>query len=98
MSVLDIIPPLVVHSVGQVLPKGMPKDRGEIVSDALGGLPGVEIMLQKLLEIRGEMGGADKMIAERNASVREFHGAPITYDGFGNATRRPPSSTVFLVA
>lgn len=54
-------------------------------------------MLQKLLQIRGEIGGPDKAKAEREAPVRQFHGAPITYDGFGSA-RRPPAESVFLIA
>lgn len=99
MPVTDIIPLLTAQAVGPVLPKGStPRDRAEVVSQHNGGMPGVEVMLQKLLEIRGEMGGPDKMIAERNAPVREFHSPPVTYDGFANTPRRPPSSSIFLVA
>lgn len=74
---------------------GQPKSRAEIMS--AGQLPGAEVMLQKLLEVRGEIGGPDKAKAEREAPVRQFHGAPITYDGFGKTQRRPPAESINLV-
>jgi hypothetical protein len=99
MSVLSIIPQLPAQSIGLTLATGgQPKSRAEIVSGATGSLPGVEIMLQKLLQVRGEIGGPEKAKAEREAPVREFHGAPITYDGFGNSSRQPPPMMVFAVA
>ncbi len=96
-SVADIIPPLPVEIAKIVVgTNGQPRSRSEVVTD--GALSGAEIMLQKLLEIRGEIGGPEKAKAEREATVREFHGAPITYDGFGKAVRRPPPDTIYLIA
>lgn len=73
----------------------VPQSRAEIVS--AGSLAGAETMLQKLLEIRGDIGGPDTARARREAPVREFVNAPITYDGFG-APRRPPPESIYLVA
>lgn len=99
MAIQDIIPKLPVQSVGLGLNTGgMPRSRAEIVSAAFGGLPGVEIMLQRLLETRGEIGGPAKAQAEREAPLREFHGSPITYDGLGNATRKPPPMMIYAIA
>jgi len=99
MGVFDIYPELPVKSVGITLATGgRPMARAEVFANAAGGMPGAEIMLQKLLEIRGEIGGPDKANAEREASVREFHGAPITYDGFGNASRKPPVMMIYAIA
>lgn len=58
---------------------------------------GVEVMFQKLLEVRGAIGGPDKARAEREAPVREFHGAPVTYDGF-SPSRRAPTEVIRLLA
>jgi hypothetical protein len=99
MGVQDIIPRLAVQSAGVVIATGMqPKSRAEIVAAALGGLPGAEIMFQRLLEIRAELGGPDQARAEREAPVREFHSPPVTYDGFGKAQRRPPAQTTYILA
>ena len=96
-NITAIIPSLPIERASMTLSTGgMPKSRAEIVSE--GQLPGAETMLQKLLEVRGEIGGPDKAKAEREAPVREFHGAPITYDGFANAQLRPPAESIFLVA
>ncbi|HEX6956916.1 MAG TPA: hypothetical protein VF194_02940 [Ferrovibrio sp.] len=73
---------------------GMPKSRIEVITE--GALPGAETMLQKLLEIRGKIGGPDKERAERESRVPEFHAAPITYDGFA-VVRRPPAESIRLV-
>lgn len=90
------IPPLPVERAKPAMGTGpTPRSRLEII--AQDAPAGVEIMLQKLLQIRGEIGGPDKAKAEREAPVRQFHGAPITYDGFGSA-RRPPAESVFLIA
>lgn len=95
-NVTDIIPPLPIERGTVTLSTGgMPKSRAEIVSE--GQMPGVETLLQKLLEVRGEIGGPDKAKAEREAPVREFHGAPITYDGFANVQRRPPAQSILLI-
>lgn len=99
MAVQDIIPKLPAQSIGLTLATGgQPKSRAEIVSGASGALPGVEIMLQRLLEVRGELGGPDKAKAERESPAREFHAAPITYDGFGNASRKPPPMMIYAIA
>lgn len=99
MAVQDIIAKLPAQSMTPTLPTGgQPRSRAEIVANASGSLPGVEIMLQRLLEIQGEIGGPDKAKAEREASVREFHSAPITYDGFGNASRKPPPMMIYAIA
>lgn len=99
MSVLDIIPRLAVESATLVMATGMqPKSRAEMVSSAMGGLPGAETMFQKLLEIRAELGGPDQARAERDAPLREFHSPPVTYDGFGSAQRKPPAQTTYILA
>ncbi|WP_341702413.1 hypothetical protein [Ferrovibrio sp.] len=96
MSVVDIIPRLPYESAPLGIGIGpVPQSRAEIVS--AGQPSGVETMLQQLLVIRGELGGPDKARAEREAPLREFHGAPITYDGFAVA-RRPPTMSVYLLA
>ncbi len=96
-AITDILPPLPVDKGTVTLSTGgQPRSRAEIVSE--GQLPGAETMLQKLLEVRGEIGGPDKAKAEREAPVREFHGAPITYDGFAKVQRRPPAESIFLIA
>ncbi len=95
-SVTDILPPLPVERATMVIGTGgKPQSRIEAITN--GQLPGAEIMLQKLLEVRGEIGGPDKAKAEREAAVRQFHAAPVTYDGFGKAQRRPPTESVNLV-
>lgn len=96
MSVVDIIPRLPYEAVPLGLGIGVtPQSRAELVS--AGQPSGVETMLQKLLEVRGEIGGPDQAKAEREAPLREFHGAPITYDGFAQ-TRMAPVMTVYLLA
>lgn len=72
----------------------VPRSRVEIITE--GNLPGAETMLQVLLEIRGMIGGPEKAKAEREAKLREFHNAPITYDGLATV-RRPPTESVWLV-
>ena len=97
-TVAAIIPTLTfqratVDAGGKIGP--VPQSRAEIITQ--GSPAGVEVMLQKLLEIRGEIGGPDKARAEREAPVREFHGAPVTYNGF-STPRRPPAESIRLVA
>lgn len=95
-DITAILPSLPVERATTVLGKGpVPRSRIEIITE--GALPGAEVMLQMLLEIRGEIGGPDKAKAEREAPVREFHAAPITYNGYGIA-RRPPTESVYLIA
>lgn len=95
-DVTAIIPKLPIERVAVSFGIGpVPQSRVEIITE--GALPGVETMLQVLLEIRGEIGGPDKAKAEREAPVRQFHNAPITYDGLATV-RRPPTESVFLVA
>lgn len=97
-GVTDLLQPLVAYSSPVVLPTGgQPRSRAEIVAANMGGIAGAEVMLQKLLEIRGKMGGADQARAEQEAPFREFKEPPVTYDGFA-AVRRPPTSSIFLVA
>lgn len=78
-----------------VLPRGT-QSRSEIVGNA-NGVAGVEVMLQQLLRIRAEIGGPDQAEAERNATVREFHSAPITYDGYG-ISRSAPAMSIYIIA
>lgn len=70
--------------------------RSELVGQ-INGVAGVETMLQVLLRVRAEIGGPEKAKAEREAVVREFHAAPITYDGYGVA-RTPPAMSVYIIA
>lgn len=99
MAVTDIIPHLPSRSMTPTLPTGgQPRSRAEIVANASGSLPGAEIMLQRLLEVRGELGGPEKAKAERESPVREFHSPPVTYDGFGNASRKPPTMMIYAIA
>jgi hypothetical protein len=72
------------------------QSRSELVGQ-INGVAGVEVMLQELLRIRAELGGPEKAKAEREAVVREFHGAPITYNGYGVA-RTPPAMSVYIIA
>lgn len=72
----------------------VPRSRIELITQ--GAPAGIEVMLQKLLEVRGVIGGPDKARAEREAPVREFHGAPVTYDGFATP-RRPPAESIRLI-
>lgn len=96
-GVTDILPVLPVQraisSMGGV--KAVPQPPIEQFSQSAPA--GVEVMLQKLLEVRGEIGGPDKARAEREAPVREFHGAPVTYGGF-SPSRRAPTEIVRLLA
>lgn len=99
MSVLDILPKLAVQQSKTALGGASNlRSLAEVISTATGSLPGAEAMFQKLLEIRAELGGPDKAKAEREAAVREFHPAPLTYNGFGTTSRRPPSMTVYILA
>ncbi len=99
MSVIDVIPKLAVQqsriSIGG---PGNIKSLAEVISSATGSLPGAEAMFQKLLEIRAELGGPDQARAEREATVREFHSPPITYNGFGQTSRKSPAMTAFILA
>jgi hypothetical protein len=72
------------------------QSRSELVGQ-INGVAGVEVMLQQLLRIRAEIGGPEKAKAEREAPVREFHAAPITYDGYGVA-RTAPAMSVYIIA
>lgn len=97
-DVTSIIPDLPVQRAtlsagGKIGP--VPQSRLELISQ--GNPAGAEVMLQKLLEIRGDIGGPDTARARREATVREFYGAPITYDGF-SVPRRAPAESVRLVA
>lgn len=80
-----------------IAPKSLlPQSRSELVGQ-MNGVAGVEVMLQELLRIRAEIGGPDKAKAEREAVVREFHGAPVTYNGYGVA-RTAPAMSIYIIA
>lgn len=97
-DVLAIIPQLPVQRATLTAGGGVgPVPQSRIEAITQGSPAGVEVMLQKLLEIRGDIGGPDTARARREASVPEFYGAPITYDGF-SMPRRPPTESVRLVA
>lgn len=72
-----------------------PQSLAEVVS--AGQPSGIGTMIQKLLQVRGEIGGPDKARAEQQDRVPEFHNAPITYDGFAQP-RLPPTQTINLIA
>lgn len=91
----SLAPKLSAQIAKIVLPPGI-QSRSEIVGNA-NGVSGVEVMMQQLLRIRAELGGPDKAEAERNANVREFHSAPITYNGYG-VSRTAPVMSVYIIA
>jgi hypothetical protein len=91
----SIAPQLSAQAARIVLPGGT-QSRSELVGN-VNGVAGVEVMMQELLRIRAELGGPEKAKAEREATVREFHGAPITYNGYG-VSRQPPSMSVYILA
>jgi hypothetical protein len=72
-----------------------PQSLAEVVS--AGQPAGAETMLQQLLMIRGQVGGPEKAEAERQAPVREFHGAPIIEGGF-SPQRTAPAHIIDLLA
>src|SRR5690606_1131529 len=96
-DVTAILPQLPVQRGLSAAGKLSAVPRPPIETIAQGTPAGVEVMLQKLLEARGVTGGPDKAKAEREAPVREFHGAPVTYEGF-SPSRRPPPSIIYLLA
>lgn len=96
-GVTDILPQLPVQRALSAAGGVSAVPRPPIEYVAQNAPAGVEVMLQKLLEVRGVIGGPDKARAEREAPVREFHGAPVTYDGF-SPSRRAPTFSVYLVA
>jgi hypothetical protein len=91
----SLAPQLSAQAAKIVLPSGL-QSRSELVGN-LNGVAGVEVMLQELLRIRAALGGPEKAKAEREATVREFHEAPITYDGYAIA-RQPPSMSIYILA
>ncbi|MCW0236500.1 MAG: hypothetical protein OJJ21_23085 [Ferrovibrio sp.] len=91
----SLAPQLSATAAKLILPAGL-QSRSELVG-SINGVAGAEIMLQELLRIRAELGGPEKARAEQEATVREFHEAPITYNGYGIA-RQPPSMSVYIIA
>lgn len=91
----SLAPQLSAEIAKVILPAGT-RSRSEIVGNA-NGVAGVEVMLQQLLRIRAELGGPDKARQEREATVREFHSAPITYNGYG-VGRSAPAMSIYIIA
>jgi len=91
----SIAPQLSAQAAKLIMPGGT-QSRSELVGQ-INGVAGAEVMLQELLRIRAELGGPDKARAEREAPVREFHSAPITYNGYG-ISRQPPSMSIYIIA
>jgi hypothetical protein len=90
------VAPQLSSEVAKLILPGGTQSRSELVGKT-NGVAGAEVMLQELLRIRAELGGPEKARAEQEATVREFHEAPITYNGFAIA-RQPPAMSVYIIA
>jgi len=57
---------------------------------------GAEMQLQKLMSIQASLAATASDNANDGVPGQlKFSNAPITYDGFGNATRRSPMQTIY---